>query len=274
MDSIKNTGKGFEVLTQEIFQAILDYDDPKQKTIAVEQNKILKGKSGVTHQIDVYWAFERAGIKYQTLVEVKDWKSKVKQDQIQSFHSVLLDIPGQPTGIFVSKNGFQRGAELYARTNGISLAVIKQGISNDINFSHIFVDHYHTSAIAFIAQFPEQQDAISRCCCGEAVFDNNVFLITPHGERILASEFIEKAEEEHQQRNSQIISGQWFLHCDFLGEWKIMYGENGQAYAVTGFDAHYALIQSKIPFALTVSNIPRYIVTYVTGVRKIALYLS
>ena len=53
MDSIKNTGKGFEVLTQEIFQAILDYDDPKQKTIAVEQNKILKGKRLVILEIDV-----------------------------------------------------------------------------------------------------------------------------------------------------------------------------------------------------------------------------
>ena len=238
---IANTGKSFEILTQKVFQAILDYDDPMLKTIAVEQNKIIQGITGTTHQIDVYWEFERAGIKYQTLVEVKDWKSKVKQDQIQSFHSVLRDIPGQPTGIFVSKNGFQRGAKQYAKTHGIELAIINQDTSCSTNSFRIFIDHYHTRTVSFIAQKPEQQAAVSELCSGDNIFNDNIFLSSPLGEKILASYFIEQVQEEQQHRNYCITPGQWTFRCNFLGEWKISCEKSRCSYNVLGFDVQYSL---------------------------------
>ncbi len=269
---IANTGKSFEILTQKVFQAILDYDDPMLKTIAVEQNKIIQGITGTTHQIDVYWEFERAGIKYQTLVEVKDWKSKVKQDQIQSFHSVLRDIPGQPTGIFVSKNGFQRGAKQYAKTHGIELAIINQDTSCSTNSFRIFIDHYHTRTVSFIAQKPEQQAAVSELCSGDNIFNDNIFLFSPLGEKILASYFIEQVQEEQQHRNYCITPGQWTFRCNFLGEWKISCEKSRCSYNVLGFDVQYSLTQSVMPFLLNVESIPKYIVTYVINPRKIALY--
>ena len=82
--SNKNTGKTYEENVRDIFQAIIDYDNPDcdYKKISVEHNVTLPGKSGTTHQIDVFWEFNLAGVNYKTLVEVKDWKSPVEKEQI------------------------------------------------------------------------------------------------------------------------------------------------------------------------------------------------
>ena len=124
----KNTGKTYEELVQEIYQAILDYEnqDAGYKRIEVQHNVELQGKTGNMHQIDVYWSFILGGIEYKTLVEVKDWKSPVKKEQLHSFKSVLDDIPGSPRGCYVSKSGFQKGAEVVARHHGIKLMKIEE----------------------------------------------------------------------------------------------------------------------------------------------------
>jgi len=72
----KNTGISYEELVQEIYQALLDGSSDKDKieSTLVQHNVVLQGKSGTSHQIDVYWEFEIAGIKYATIVEVKDLK--------------------------------------------------------------------------------------------------------------------------------------------------------------------------------------------------------
>ena len=126
----KNTGKTYEELVQEIYQAILDYEnqDAGYKRIEVQHNVELQGKTGNMHQIDVYWSFTLGGIEYKTLVEVKDWKSPVKKEQLHSFKSVLDDIPGSPRGCFVSKSGFQKGAEIVARYHGIKLMKTEEEI--------------------------------------------------------------------------------------------------------------------------------------------------
>ena len=123
--SNKNTGKTYEEHVRDIFQAIVDYDPGfDYKKISVKHNVTLPGKSGTTHQIDVCWEFEIGGILYRTIVEVKDWKSKVKQEHIHSFYTVINDIAGCSNGIFVSKSGFQSGAITFAKANGISLLQI------------------------------------------------------------------------------------------------------------------------------------------------------
>lgn len=126
----KNTGKSYEEVVQEIYQAILDYDNAEKgyKKIEVQHDIELVGKTGNRHQIDVFWAFELGGIEYKTIVEVKDWKSLVKKEQIHSFKSLLDDIPGFPKGCFVSKSGFQKGAIIAAQHHGIELVEIDEEI--------------------------------------------------------------------------------------------------------------------------------------------------
>ena len=102
----KNTGVPYEKLVQGIFQAI--HDQEEVTTITVEQNKTLQGKIS-THQIDVYWKFQKGGIEHEVIVQAKDWRSAVKQGNLFHFKCVLDDLPNQPRGVFVTRTGYQQG---------------------------------------------------------------------------------------------------------------------------------------------------------------------
>lgn len=117
-----NTGIPYELLVQEVFQEILD--QKSARTIMVERDVKVKGKT-TTHQIDVLWRFSVGGIEYTTVVQAKDWNSKINQAAVLAFRSVLDDIPGQPRGLMVTRLGFQAGALRVARANGIQLYVLR-----------------------------------------------------------------------------------------------------------------------------------------------------
>lgn len=114
----KNTGVAYEKLVQGIFQAI--HDQEAVTTITVEQNKTMKGKIS-THQIDVYWKFQKGGIEHEVIVQAKDWRSAVRQGDLFHFKCVLGDLPNQPRGIFVTRTGYQQGAKDFAAAQGIIL---------------------------------------------------------------------------------------------------------------------------------------------------------
>jgi len=121
---MKNTGFEYEVLVQAIFQEINNQESAKN--ITVERDVKLNGKSGIKHQIDVFWEFEIGGIIYSTIVQAKDWTCSVKQEQILALKSVLDDLPKQPRGIIVTKKGFQKGARKFAENHGIELFELKE----------------------------------------------------------------------------------------------------------------------------------------------------
>jgi hypothetical protein len=120
----KNTGLPYERIVQSIFQAILGQD--RARNIAVEHDVKLIGKSGEQHQIDVYWEFEVGGVSYKTLVSAKDWAGNVKKEQVLSFKTILDDIAGQPRGVIVTRQGYQSGAEGFAKHHGITLYVVRK----------------------------------------------------------------------------------------------------------------------------------------------------
>ncbi|MDQ3713282.1 MAG: hypothetical protein M3388_13830 [Acidobacteriota bacterium] len=59
---MKNTGFEYEILVQSIFQEI--HNQESARNITVQRDVKLTGKSGITHQIDVFWEFEIGGIVY------------------------------------------------------------------------------------------------------------------------------------------------------------------------------------------------------------------
>lgn len=91
-----NTGKQFEILTQHLFSELISQQ--LVSNVEVQHNVVIQGKL-LSHQIDVYWEFEVADIKYRTVVQAKDWMSPVPQGELLKFKSVLDDLPGQPRGI-------------------------------------------------------------------------------------------------------------------------------------------------------------------------------
>ena len=132
---MKNTGKQYELLTQRIYQQLLDYQNDGYRKIEVQHDVQILGKTGVEHQIDIYWEFELAGVLYITIIEVKDWKTKVKKEHIMGFKEKLNDIAAFPCGIFVSKSGFQGGAIEYACVHGIKLVTIDE--THTMNHLHM-----------------------------------------------------------------------------------------------------------------------------------------
>jgi hypothetical protein len=125
---MKNTGKPYELLTQQVFARLLA--QPEGVCANVERDVALVGK-GTTHKVDVTFEFIVGPIKYRTIVQCKDWASAVKQEQVFAFQSVLSDIPGQPRGIIVSRSGFQEGARTFARLHGIELYELREPRDED-----------------------------------------------------------------------------------------------------------------------------------------------
>lgn len=138
------SGTPYEVLTQWIFQSILDQDTVN--TIDVQHDVSLQSKT-VSHQIDVYWKFEIGGIVYESVIQAKGWNSRVDQGKLIEFKGVLDDLPGQPRGIFVTRAGYQSGALDFANAHGIVLFELEQISSKEdpIQFTATTLGYVHVS---------------------------------------------------------------------------------------------------------------------------------
>lgn len=114
----KNTGIPYERLVQHIYRQITNCSGIH--TIDVQHDIVLQGKT-TSHQIDVYWKFALGGISYRTIIQAKDWATKVKKAQMLTFKGVLDDMPYGTKGIFITKTGYQPGAIEVATANGIPI---------------------------------------------------------------------------------------------------------------------------------------------------------
>lgn len=111
----------YEKLTQAIYQAILKLEG---QNIAVQHNVPIVGRSGVEHQVDVFWKFRQASIDHTVLVECKNYASTLTLEKVRNFFGVLHDI-GNCRGIMVTKTGYQAGVEQFARFYGIELKLLR-----------------------------------------------------------------------------------------------------------------------------------------------------
>lgn len=117
-----NPNTEYEKFAQETYQRLINADGIK--TINVQHNVKLVGKSGQEHQIDVYWEYEYAGIKHKVAIECKNYNSVVPIGKVRDFYGVLSDL-NNVAGIMVTKIGYQDGAKKYANTYGIGLKELR-----------------------------------------------------------------------------------------------------------------------------------------------------
>jgi hypothetical protein len=87
-----------ELVSKAIFEALLKQSNAEN--LDVKHNVCIKGLK-TCHQIDVFWKFRTGGVDHTVIVEVKKKKERAKKGELMLFHSVLLDIPGQPR-VFLS----------------------------------------------------------------------------------------------------------------------------------------------------------------------------
>ena len=118
---VLNQNTEYELLVAQIHQGMLQFDGVEN--ISVKHDVTITGKSGATHQIDVYWEFKLAGVIYRTCVECKNYKSAIKKSQVASFAEILRDI-GNADGIIATTSSYQKGARLLAQANNIRLVLV------------------------------------------------------------------------------------------------------------------------------------------------------
>lgn len=112
----------------------------KLQGFSTEKSIFLKGMRA-QHQIDVSGILNQGAVKFTVIAECKFWNRKVGKAQIAQLVSVMEDI-GASKGIIISKEGFEKGAQLFARKrsvqllttnhmmNEIRLAICRKHISN------------------------------------------------------------------------------------------------------------------------------------------------
>lgn len=113
----KTKGDRLESLIQYVYQVLSDFSD---KEIEVKNKQDIVGKTGVRHNIDVYYEFELNGITHKVIFECKNWDNKVTKEKVLALQVILEDIPNS-VGVMVSAKGFQSGAKQLAEHYGIEL---------------------------------------------------------------------------------------------------------------------------------------------------------
>jgi hypothetical protein len=85
----RNTGLSYEQVVRVIFQEILDRE--YGQTISVEHDVTVHGIA-TTHQVDVMWRFTLGGVSYTTIIEAKDWESKIGKGTVLAFRQRLRGV--------------------------------------------------------------------------------------------------------------------------------------------------------------------------------------
>lgn len=129
METIE-TSVDYEKLAHKMYEDILALEGVDN--INVQHNVKIKGKSGVEHQIDVYWEYIYVGISHKVLIECKYYRHNVSLLHVRNLHGLITDIPNS-SGILVTTKGYQSGAEQYAKFYDIGLKRIRPPEDSDWN---------------------------------------------------------------------------------------------------------------------------------------------
>lgn len=128
---MKNDGKGYEQFVALLQQALLDAENiTNQKNIEVQLNKRIVDSCGVEREFDLYWEYELAGITYKSVIECKDYNSKIPLEKIDALIGKTRDIPDL-RAVFATKKGYQSGAKQKAEYNKIDLLVVREQNDSD-----------------------------------------------------------------------------------------------------------------------------------------------
>ncbi|KPG98320.1 hypothetical protein AEQ67_13270 [Pseudomonas sp. RIT-PI-q] len=130
-DIVKDWG-GFEQLVKSMHES---------GSVEVEHNVTLTGKSGATRQIDVLLKHHCPPYSYLTLIECKYWKRKVERANIDVLAMSISDLSAAK-GVFFTTVGYQEGAEIYARSMGITIHVVRELTDDEWGLPGKIVDLY------------------------------------------------------------------------------------------------------------------------------------
>ncbi|MFT6910067.1 MAG: hypothetical protein ACJAS1_006795 [Oleiphilaceae bacterium] len=128
---MSNNGREYEKFVAALHQALFDSEQwTELKNIKIEQNKKINDNFGIAREFDLYWEYEFAGITYKTVIECKDYASKVSIEKIDALLGKIRDIPDLKP-IFATKTGYQSGAKKKALNNKVELLIVRKQNDSD-----------------------------------------------------------------------------------------------------------------------------------------------
>jgi len=128
---VANDGKDYEQFVKKLQQALLDSENLiRQKNIRIETNKKLTDNCGIEREFDIYWEYDLAGVTYKTVIECKDYKSRVSVEKIDALIGKTRDLP-DVKAVFATKTGYQSGAKKKAEFNKIDLLIAREESEDD-----------------------------------------------------------------------------------------------------------------------------------------------
>lgn len=122
------TSEDYELLTRKIFKEILE--SAGVENIDVRHNVRIKGKSGVEHQIDVFWEYKYTGVTHKILIECKYYSNPVSLIHSRNMLGLLTDIPNSQ-GLIVTTQGYQSGVIDFCDHYEIKLKKIRSPQGSD-----------------------------------------------------------------------------------------------------------------------------------------------
>jgi hypothetical protein len=128
--SSKLDWKTYESITKYIYENL-----GKQAGVTIKgygQTCKVVGKSGVSHQIDVLTNHYDGKNSYDTAIECKYWKQKVNKDVVMKLAAIMEDA-AISKGIIVTRSGFTKDGEDYAKFKNIGLVTLREWSENDQN---------------------------------------------------------------------------------------------------------------------------------------------
>lgn len=128
---LSSDGKDYEQFVALLQQALLNAESfTEQKNIEVQLNKKIVDSCGVEREFDLYWEYELAGITYKTVIECKDYNSRIPLEKIDALIGKIRDIPDLKA-VFATKKGYQSGAKTKAEHNRIDLLIVREQNDSD-----------------------------------------------------------------------------------------------------------------------------------------------
>ncbi|MFH7001609.1 MULTISPECIES: restriction endonuclease [Flavobacterium] len=115
--------KKYEVVTKYIYETLGKESGVKIKGYG--NGCKVKGKSGVSHQIDVLTSYSDGIHAYQTAIECKYWQEKINKDIVMKVAEIIEDA-GINKGVIVSKKGFTEDGINYAKYKNIGLVELRE----------------------------------------------------------------------------------------------------------------------------------------------------
>ena len=126
-----NTGKEYELFVARLQQAILSSESiAAQENIVVETDKKIIDNCGVARYFDIFWEYQLGGFTYKTVIECKDYDSKVSVDKIDALVGKVHDLPDLKA-VVATKTGYQSGVKAKAEHNKIDLLIVREQNASD-----------------------------------------------------------------------------------------------------------------------------------------------